>query len=147
MPVDTSTVGAYPMSGANLLEAALENEGVKQVFEVPGEENLDIVKALRRSTIKLVVTGHEQAAAFMAATHGRLTGEAGVCLSTLGARRPQPDDRRYPCARRDSDGRVQRGGPLAESSLNRGEGVRLIAVTNVASPDPRRTCHASHQQS
>src|SRR5277367_2365764 len=72
------------MNGANLLVAALENEGVKQIFGVPGEENLDVVEALRRSTIKLVVTRHEQAAAFMAATHGRLTGEAGVCLSTLG---------------------------------------------------------------
>src|SRR5712671_1735475 len=72
------------MNGAELLVAALENEGVKQIFGVPGEENLDVVEALRRSTIKLVVTRHEQAAAFMAATHGRLTGEAGVCLSTLG---------------------------------------------------------------
>jgi acetolactate synthase-1/2/3 large subunit len=72
------------MNGASLLVAALENEGVKQIFGVPGEENLDVVEALRRSTIKLVVTRHEQAAAFMAATHGRLTGEAGVCLSTLG---------------------------------------------------------------
>jgi acetolactate synthase-1/2/3 large subunit len=72
------------MNGAELPVAALENEGVKQIFGVPGEENLDVVEALRRSTIKLVVTRHEQAAAFMAATHGRLTGEAGVCLSTLG---------------------------------------------------------------
>ena len=72
------------MNGADLLVAALENEGVKQIFGVPGEENLDIVEALRRSTIKLVVTRHEQAAAFMAATQGRLTGAAGVCLSTLG---------------------------------------------------------------
>ena len=72
------------MNGADLLVAALENEGVKHIFGVPGEENLDVVEALRRSTIKLVVTRHEQAAAFMAATHGRLTGEAGVCLSTLG---------------------------------------------------------------
>jgi acetolactate synthase-1/2/3 large subunit len=72
------------MNGANLLVAALENEGVKQIFGVPGEENLDIVEALRRSTIKLVVTRHEQAAAFMAATHGRLTGKAGVCPSALG---------------------------------------------------------------
>src|SRR5271166_1551915 len=72
------------MNGADLLVSALENEGVKQIFGVPGEENLDIVEALRRSTIKLVLTRHEQAAAFMAATHGRLTGEAGVCLSTLG---------------------------------------------------------------
>ena len=43
-----------------------------------------MVEALRRSTIKLVLTRHEQAAAFMAATHGRLTGRAGVCLTTLG---------------------------------------------------------------
>src|SRR5215472_10139271 len=72
------------MNGADLLVSALENEGVKQIFGVPGEENLAVVDALRRSTIKLVVTRHEQPAAFMAATHGRLTGKAGVCLSTLG---------------------------------------------------------------
>jgi acetolactate synthase I/II/III large subunit len=72
------------MNGAELLVSALQNEGVQQIFGVPGEENLDLVEALRRSTIKLVVTRHEQAAAFMAATHGRLTGRAGVCLSTLG---------------------------------------------------------------
>jgi acetolactate synthase I/II/III large subunit len=72
------------MNGAELFVSALENEGVKQIFGVPGEENLDLVEALRRSTIKLVVTRHEQAAAFMAATHGRLTGKPGVCLSTLG---------------------------------------------------------------
>ena len=72
------------MNGAELLVAALENEGVQQIFGIPGEENLDFVDALRRSTIKLVLTRHEQAAAFMAATHGRLTGRAGVCLSTLG---------------------------------------------------------------
>jgi acetolactate synthase I/II/III large subunit len=72
------------MNGAELLVAALEKEGVKQIFGVPGEENLDVVEALRRSTIHLVLTRHEQAAAFMAATHGRLTGEAGVCLTTLG---------------------------------------------------------------
>lgn len=72
------------MNGADLLVSALENEGVRQVFGVPGEENLDFVEALRRSSISLVLTRHEQAAAFMAATHGRLTGRAGVCLSTLG---------------------------------------------------------------
>ena len=72
------------MKGADLLVTALENEGVQYIFGVPGEENLDVVEALRRSSIRLVVTRHEQAAAFMAATHGRLTGRAGVCLSTLG---------------------------------------------------------------
>jgi acetolactate synthase I/II/III large subunit len=72
------------MNGAQLLVSALENEGVQQIFGVPGEENLDLVEALRRSSIKLVLTRHEQAAAFMAATHGRLTGKPGICLSTLG---------------------------------------------------------------
>ncbi|HEY1454739.1 MAG TPA: acetolactate synthase large subunit [Roseiarcus sp.] len=72
------------MNGAELLVSALENEGVEQIFGIPGEENLDVVEALRRSTIRLVLTRHEQAAAFMAATHGRLTGRAGVCLATLG---------------------------------------------------------------
>ena len=72
------------MNGAELIVSALENEGVQQIFGVPGEENLDVVEALRRSRIKLVLTRHEQAAAFMAATHGRLTGKPGVCITTLG---------------------------------------------------------------
>ncbi len=70
--------------GAELLVAALENEGVERIFGIPGEENLAVVEALRGSTIELVLTRHEQAAAFMAATYGRLTGKPGVCLSTLG---------------------------------------------------------------
>ena len=71
-------------NGAGLLVAALENEGVERVFGVPGEENLAVIEALRGSSIELVVTRHEQPAAFMAATYGRLTGRPGVCLSTLG---------------------------------------------------------------
>ena len=70
--------------GSDLLVAALENEGVDRIFGVPGEENLDVVESLRTSSIELVITRHEQAAAFMAATHGRLTGKPGVCISTLG---------------------------------------------------------------
>ena len=70
--------------GSDLLIAALENEGVDRIFGVPGEENLDVVESLRGSSIKLILTRHEQAAAFMAATHGRLTGKPGVCLTTLG---------------------------------------------------------------
>ena len=72
------------LKGSDLFVAALVNEGVDRVFGVPGEENLDLVEALRTSGIELVVTRHEQSAAFMAATHGRLTGKPGVCLSTLG---------------------------------------------------------------
>jgi acetolactate synthase-1/2/3 large subunit len=70
--------------GSDLLVQALENEGVERIFGIPGEENLDVVESLRTSTIELVLTRHEQAAAFMAATYGRLTGKPGVCLSTLG---------------------------------------------------------------
>ena len=72
-------------NGAELLVAALENEGVERVFGVPGEENLAVLEALRRSgRVELVLTRNEQPAAFMAATHGRLTGQPGVCISTLG---------------------------------------------------------------
>jgi acetolactate synthase-1/2/3 large subunit len=70
--------------GSDLLVAALENEGVDRIFGIPGEETLDVVESLRHSKIDLVLTRHEQAAAFMAATQGRLTGRPGVCLSTLG---------------------------------------------------------------
>jgi acetolactate synthase I/II/III large subunit len=72
------------LKGSDLFVAALENEGVDRVFGVPGEENLDLLESLRTSSIELVLTRHEQAAAFMAATHGRLTGRPGVCLATLG---------------------------------------------------------------
>jgi acetolactate synthase-1/2/3 large subunit len=72
------------VKASDLFVAALENEGVTHIFGVPGEENLDFVESLRRSSIELVVTRHEQPAAFMAATYGRLTGRPGVCLSTLG---------------------------------------------------------------
>src|SRR5438309_8492394 len=71
--------------GSDLLVAALENEGVDRIFGVPGEENLDVVESLRNSSIKLILTRHEQGAAFMAATYGRLTGKPGVCITTLGA--------------------------------------------------------------
>jgi acetolactate synthase I/II/III large subunit len=72
------------VKAADLLVAALENEGVERIFGIPGEENLDVVESLRKSSIRLILTRHEQAAAFMAATHGRLTGKPGVCLTTLG---------------------------------------------------------------
>jgi acetolactate synthase-1/2/3 large subunit len=70
--------------GSDLLVAALENEGVSRIYGIPGEENLDVVEAIRGSSIELVLTRHEQAAAFMAATYGRLTGKPGVCITTLG---------------------------------------------------------------
>ena len=72
------------MKASDLFVRALENEGVDRIFAVPGEENLDVVESLRTSSIELVLVRHEQSAAFMAATHGRLTGRPGVCMATLG---------------------------------------------------------------
>lgn len=72
------------MKASDLFVKCLENENVKYVFGVPGEENLDLLESLSNSSIELVVTRHEQPAGFMAATIGRLTGAPGVCMSTLG---------------------------------------------------------------
>lgn len=72
------------MKASDLFVRSLEQEGVKYIFGVPGEENLDFLESLRTSSIQLILTRHEQAAGFMAATYGRLTGKVGVCLSTLG---------------------------------------------------------------
>jgi acetolactate synthase-1/2/3 large subunit len=72
------------MKASDLFVRQLEEEGVEYIFGLPGEENLDFLESLRTSRIKFVLTRHEQTAAFMAATYGRLTGKAGVCFSTLG---------------------------------------------------------------
>jgi len=72
------------MNTAELLVQCLENEGVEYIFGLPGEENLHVLEALKHSPIQFITTRHEQGAAFMADVYGRLTGKAGVCLSTLG---------------------------------------------------------------
>jgi acetolactate synthase-1/2/3 large subunit len=72
------------MKVSDLLVACLEREGVEHVFGLPGEEMEDLLFSLRDSSVTFVPTRHEQGAAFMADVHGRLTGDAGVCLATLG---------------------------------------------------------------
>ncbi|NIC00343.1 acetolactate synthase large subunit [Halobacterium sp. R2-5] len=72
------------MRASDLLVECLEREGVEHVFGVPGEEMEDLLFSLRDSGVSFVPVRHEQGAAFMADVHGRLTGNAGVCLSTLG---------------------------------------------------------------
>ncbi len=70
---------------SDLFVQCLEREGCEYIFGVPGEENLDMLDSLSRSSqIKLILTRHEQGAGFMAATYGRHTGKTGVCLATLG---------------------------------------------------------------
>jgi acetolactate synthase-1/2/3 large subunit len=72
------------MKSSDLFLRSLEEEGVEYIFGVPGEENADIMISLLNSSIKFIMTRHEQGAAFMADLYGRLTGRPGVCLSTLG---------------------------------------------------------------
>ena len=72
------------MNAAQLFVKCLENEKVKYIFGIPGEENIAVMDALLDSSICFVTTHHEQGAAFMADVYGRLTGCAGVCMSTLG---------------------------------------------------------------
>ncbi len=72
------------MKASDLFVRCLEAEGVTHIFGIPGEENADVMISLKQSTIEFVLCRHEQAAAFMADTYGRLTGKTGVCLATLG---------------------------------------------------------------
>lgn len=72
------------MKASDLFVTCLEREGVRRIFGVPGEENADMMLSLEESGIEFVLCRHEQSASFMADIHGRLTGEAGVCLGTLG---------------------------------------------------------------
>lgn len=79
-----SEVAGKVMNTAELLVKCLEKEGVKYIFGIPGEENLDLINSIDHSSIQFITVRHEQGAAFMADVYGRLTGTAGVCLSTLG---------------------------------------------------------------
>jgi acetolactate synthase-1/2/3 large subunit len=72
------------LTTAQLMVQCLENEGVEYIFGLPGEENIRLVDALRDSKIRFIVVRHEQGASFMADIYGRVTGKAGVCISTLG---------------------------------------------------------------
>jgi acetolactate synthase-1/2/3 large subunit len=72
------------VNAAEVLVRCLENEGVTYIFGIPGEETLDLIEAIRHSSIRFITVRHEQGAAFMADMYGRQTGKAGVCLSTLG---------------------------------------------------------------
>lgn len=83
-PQITSKENTNTTTFANLFVKCLENESVKHVFGIPGEENIHIIDALNNSqSIRFILVHHEQAASFMAEMYGRVTGNAGVCISTL----------------------------------------------------------------
>ncbi len=110
------------MNAAELFVKCLENEGVEYIFGVPGEENAHFMMALENSPIKFILCRHEQGAAFMADTFGRLTGMAGVCLGTLGP------------------GATNLVTGVADANMDRSP---LIALTGQA--DSRRQHKESHQ--
>ncbi|WP_026888418.1 acetolactate synthase large subunit [Clostridium beijerinckii] len=84
MDKTSSNLQQKNLNTAQLLVKCLEEEGVKYIFGIPGEENLEVMNAIYDSSIEFITTRHEQGAAFMADIYGRLTGKAGVCLATLG---------------------------------------------------------------
>lgn len=110
------------MKASDLIVQCLENEGVRYVFGLPGEEILDILDSLVDSRAAFIPTRHEQGAAFMADAYGRLTGHAGVCLSTLGP------------------GATNLATGVADANLDR---APLVAITGQAGRD--RIHKESHQ--
>jgi len=110
------------MKASDLIMQCLENEGVRYVFGLPGEEILDILDSLADSRVTFIPTRHEQGAAFMADAYGRLTGTAGVCLSTLGP------------------GATNLATGIADANLDR---APLVAITGQAARD--RIHKESHQ--
>jgi len=111
------------MKASDLVVQCLENEGVRYVFGLPGEEVLDILDSFLDSRITFIPTRHEQGAAFMADAYGRLTGRAGVCLSTLGP------------------GATNLATGVADANLDR---APLVAITGQAGRD--RVHKESHQR-
>lgn len=110
------------MKASDLIVQCLENEDVRYVFGLPGEEILDILDSLVDSRVTFIPTRHEQGAAFMADAYGRLTGRAGVCLSTLGP------------------GATNLATGVADANLDR---APLVAITGQAGRD--RVHKESHQ--
>lgn len=110
------------ITASEVFVKSLENEKVEYIFGVPGEENIDMLEAIRKSGIKFVLTRHEQGAGFMADVYGRLTGRAGVCLATIGP------------------GATNLITPIADATLDRSP---LVAITGQA--DTLRMHKESHQ--
>ena len=111
------------MKASDLIVQCLEHEEVRYVFGLPGEEIMDILDSLLDSRITFIPTRHEQGAAFMADAYGRLTGRAGVCLSTLGP------------------GATNLATGVADANLDR---APLVAITGQAGRD--RIHKESHQR-
>jgi len=69
---------------ADILVAALDQIGVKQVFGLVGDSLNPLADAIRRSQIEWVGVRHEEGAALAAAGQAKLTGRLSVCAGTTG---------------------------------------------------------------
>ena len=72
------------MNAAEVLVRLLEEDGVKHIFGHPGEQILPFYKALKDSSIKHILTRHEQGAVHAADAYARSSGNFGLCISTAG---------------------------------------------------------------
>ena len=62
----------------------LKQSGIDTVFGLPGGENVQLMEALRQSSVRFVLCEHESSAAFMASAAAQLTRRPAACLTTLG---------------------------------------------------------------
>ena len=72
------------LTGAEILWATLEGEGVREVFGYPGGAILPAYDALRKFPIRHILVRHEQGAVHMADGYARASGKVGVAIATSG---------------------------------------------------------------
>ena len=76
------------LCGADVVIDSLRKHGINLVFGIPGAKIDRLFEGLdgqdSEGAPKLIVTRHEQNAAFMAQAYGRLTGKTGVAITTSG---------------------------------------------------------------
>ena len=76
--------GAIELTGAEIVWATLEGEGVREVFGYPGGAILPVYDALRKFPIRHILVRHEQGATHMADGYARASGRVGVAVATSG---------------------------------------------------------------
>src|SRR5450755_1046076 len=82
---DQSTVETKArLTGAEIIWATLEGEGVREVFGYPGGAILPAYDALRKFPIHHILVRHEQSAVHMADGYARASGRVGVAIATSG---------------------------------------------------------------
>ena len=70
--------------GWELITDAFVRKGVEFLFTVPGESISPVQRAVEGTNIRIIAARHEQAAAFMAETYGRMTRKPGIVVVTFG---------------------------------------------------------------